>query len=462
MNESWIPVESPLWNRPRGRKIYVLVLLCAAYLVSMLDRQIVSLLVEPIKTDLGLSDTQIGLLQGFGFVVFYATLGVPLARFADRGNRTRLIAAGMAVWSLAAMASGAARGFVGLFAARVFIGAGEATLSPAAYSILGETFDQRRLGRVIGIFHMAAGVGLGLALVIGGWIYGLLQSEAIRHALARLSLAPWQGTFIAVGLPGLLLAAVILTTMREPAQQLQRGRVLRIGVPPKRAGVGAYLWSNRRVYFPLYGGFAVFTAYIYAFLAWTPALLIRTFGLSAATVGKQLGVILMLGAGVGCLLGGSLSDKLFVRYGITAPLRALKRVSVAVLLPAVAAPLVPNATLSMTLLGLAFLGGAAAQPLLPVALRLMAPRNMQARLSALWLCVNNLVGFGLGPFVVALFTDHVFGASQIRFALSATFLIALLPAIIGFSRALHSLSSSSPMSMAPSSDDEGDPVSDKC
>jgi hypothetical protein len=113
----------------------------------------------------------------------------------------------------------------------------------------------------------------------------------------------------------------------------------------------------------------------------------------------------------------------------------------------------------MILLGLAFLGGAAAQPLLPVALRLMAPQSMQARLSALWLCVNNLVGFGLGPFVVALFTDHVFGAPQIRFALSATFLIALIPAIIGFSRALHNLSSS-PMSMAPSTADEGDAVSD--
>src|SRR5258707_15014067 len=109
---------------------------------------------------------------------------------------------------------------------------------------------------------MDAGVGVGLGLVIGGWTYGLLQSEGIRHTLARLSLAPWQGTFIAVGLPGLLLAALIATTMREP---LQLRGVLRKEAPPKSAGVGAYLWSNRRVYFPLYGGFAVFTAYIYAF-----------------------------------------------------------------------------------------------------------------------------------------------------------------------------------------------------
>ncbi len=186
MSEAGTSAESLVPSR--SRKIHVLVLLCAAYLVSMLDRQIVSLLVEPIKKDLGLSDTQIGLLQGFGFVVFYAALGVPLARFADRGNCTRLIAMGMTVWSLAAMASGAARGFVGLFAARAFVGAGEATLSPAAYSILGETFDKRQLGRVLGIFHMAAGVGLGLALVIGGWTYGLLQSlagQVYRGGLAR-------------------------------------------------------------------------------------------------------------------------------------------------------------------------------------------------------------------------------------------------------------------------------------
>src|SRR5258708_6371868 len=218
MSEAGTSAESLVPSR--SRKIHVLVLLCAAYLVSMLDRQIVSLLVEPIKKDLGLSDTQIGLLQGFGFVVFYAALGVPLARFADRGNRTRLIAMGMTVWSLAAMASGAARGFVGLFAARAFVGAGEATLSPAAYSILGETFDKRQLGRVLGIFHMAAGVGLGLALVIGGWTYGLLQSEGIRHTLARLSLAPWQGTFFPGGFPGLLFPALLAPPIPSPPRPL--------------------------------------------------------------------------------------------------------------------------------------------------------------------------------------------------------------------------------------------------
>lgn len=426
------------------RAPYTLALLCLAYVISMIDRQVISLLVEPIKGELAVTDTQIGLLQGFAFAVFYAVLGVPLARIADVGNRRLLVVGGLATWSLATIACGLARTFPGLFASRVAVGAGESTLCPAAYSMLADLYPQRRLGRAIGIFHMAAGIALGLALVIGSALYSVLSVEPWASRIAALELSAWRATFVAVGLPGLVLALLMLATVREPARRgvdVERGRGETRGLDAAQTSADThvlpYLRAHRRAMLPMYAGLAIYSAFIYALLAWSPAHLSRTFGLDVAATGKQLGLVLMIAGGLGCLAGGLLTDALYARNGALAPLRALRLVGFLTILPAVWAPLAATSTLSIALLGVAFFFASAAQPLAPVALQLHAPPRLRARLSALWLCFNNLIGFGLGPLCVALLSDHVFGPAGIRWSLATTFAIALVVSALCFARLLQ-------------------------
>lgn len=412
--------------RPR----YTLVLLGLAYVISMLDRQVISLLVEPIKADLRISDTQIGLLQGAAFAIFYALLGLPLARIADRGNRRALIVTGLAVWSAATAACGLARSYGALFAARVMVGAGESTLNPAAYSMLGDLFERRYLGRVIGAFHMAGGIGLGLALVLGAWIYEAFATGDLAALIAGTRFSAWQATFVALGLPGVLLAVLMYLTVREPGRRDSGPEVADAQAPA--GALLPHLREHRRFYVPLYAASAVYTGFVYALLAWAPAHFARTYELGVGSIGLRFGLVLAVAGALGCVAGGWLCDRLFERHGGRAPLQALRLIGLATIVPAVLAPWAPTATLSMLGLGIAFFLGAAVQPLGPVAFQLNSPPRLRARLSALLLCLNNLVGFGFGPVLVALLSDQVFGPEQLRHALVVAFAVTLLPAALGF------------------------------
>jgi len=203
-SEAWradmkVETISPQGAWPSRRvAIYTLVIICLAAVSSVLDRFLLSILVQPIKSDLGLSDVQMGLLNGIAFAIFYATLGIPIAYFADRSNRRRLIAMGLILWSAATAAGGFANGFAWLFAARMLVGIGEAALNPATYSILADLFEKRHLARAIGIFQSSLQMATGISIVIGGGLFAFFASHAGADGHV-LGFAPWRITMIAIG-----------------------------------------------------------------------------------------------------------------------------------------------------------------------------------------------------------------------------------------------------------------------
>jgi MFS family permease len=198
---------------------FVVGVLLLAYTLSFIDRMILSLLVGPIRADLGISDTQMSLLMGFAFAIFYSLLGVPLGWLADRGNRKALIVGGVAAWSLMTAVCGLARGYGGLFLARIGVGVGEATLSPAAYSMLGDYFPRERLGRAMAVYSIGVPLGSGVALVAGAFVVRFVTEGAPVPLPLLGALEPWRLAFLIVGLPGLLVAALIALAIREPARR---------------------------------------------------------------------------------------------------------------------------------------------------------------------------------------------------------------------------------------------------
>jgi MFS family permease len=408
---------------------YVLGVLTVAYTLSFVDRQILTLLVGPIKRDLGLSDTRISLLQGLSFALFYTVMGLPLGRLADRSNRRRLIVAGITVWSGMTALAGFARTFPQLVLARIGVGVGEAALSPAAYSLIRDYFPTRQLGRAASVYNLGVHFGGALALVIGGAVVGRLGEAGVVTLPLVGTIRSWQAVFFIVGIPGLLVA-LLVATIHEPERRRAPGAV--------DASIGdllAFLRANRRLIGAYLGGFSLLSLLAYGSGAWAPTFLIRTYGWGAAETGAAYGLISLTAGPIGVLAGGAYADWLHARGHRDATVRAGMH-SAMVLWPfAVATPLMPTAEAALALgwfvtLLFAFPFGAAA-----AAIQLIAPAAIRAQLTAVYLFVSTLVGLGLGPVIVALLTDRVFGdPSELRYAL-LTVAVALPPVAALFLRA---------------------------
>jgi MFS family permease len=368
---------------------------------------ILALLVEPIKRDLGISDTQVGLLHGFAFAIFYTTLGVPIARLADRTDRRRLIAAGIAFWSVMTALCGLARGFWELFLARIGVGVGEASLSPAAFSMLADAFPADRLGRALGVYSSAIFAGAGIALLVGGGVAAAAASAAAVHLPLVGAVQPWQLTFIVVGAPGLLVALWVLS-LREPPR---RGVAIAARQEPLAAVFG---WMRRhaRAYGCHFAGFALLALVFNATIAWLPSVFVRVHGWSSGQAAFWIGSLLLVCGTTGIVAGGFAADAWrrrgkpdgSMRVGLTSALGVLP---FAAAVPAAASPWMAVALLGPLLFFSAFAFGAAA-----AGLQWLTPPAMRAQVSALFLFVNNLVGIGAGPVAVALLTDRVFGAPE--------------------------------------------------
>jgi MFS family permease len=442
MTEAAAPVSSPIAPkaeafafRSDGYAWYVLAVLCVTALVSAVDRQILNLLVEPIKASLQISDTQISLLQGFAFALFYAFMAIPLGRLADTTNRRNVIIVGVVVWSLATMACGLATGFALLFVMRMFVGVGEATLTPAGYSLLSDYFPREQLSRAISIFTGMSFAGSGLALILGGF---LLQQLEGAHTVALPLFGPvddWQAAFILASAPGLLVA-FLLFTVREPPRQ-ERGRQVSAEATPLSAVI-AWLGANLGAIGPLVLGFSVLAASQFALTSWIPTFFIRTHGWSASEIGYAYGLFMAFLSTFGIIAGGWIADALLARGVRTANLltpigAAALALPLVVSFPLVSDPMVALALVApMSILGaMPFGAGTAAIPM-------MAPNRMRAQFTALYLLVANLVGGGIGPWSVAAFTDGVLGDPQlIRYSLATVPAALSLLAIVVLALALR-------------------------
>lgn len=394
---------------------YVVFVLIVAYTLSFIDRQILTLMVEPIKRDLGISDVQISLLHGLAFAVFYTLLGVPIARLADRRRRVTIIAGGVVLWSVMTALCGAARSFAQLFAARVGVGVGEAGLSPAAYSMLADSFDKATLAKAMSIYTGAMYLGAGLALVAGGALIGAIPPMTLPLVGA---MAPWQTIFLVVGLPGLAVGLWV-GTLKEPAR-----RDSGVGVAqgfPALAEVLAHMRGHLQSYGLLILGFAASGLMWNGSTAWIATFFIRDHHFTAARIGLIFGMIL-LAIGTGSIvLGGALADHWRRRGKADANIR-VGVLSAAMALPfGVAAPLVASPVLSLVLFGLYVFGAAMPYGCAAAAFQEITPNRMRAQVSSIYLLGLNLAGLGLGPTVVALFTEKLFGSpAAVGQALSLT------------------------------------------
>ncbi len=410
------------WPRPRYAW-YVVFILVLAYTNSFVDRQIIALLVGPIRADLGISDTQISLLMGFSFAVFYCLMGLPIARLADSGNRRNIIAIGMLFWSFMTIACGLARNYWQLFAARVGVGVGEAALSPPAYSMLTDYFPKERLGRAISVYSTGVYIGAGLAYVLGGFVIGLVEAADPVSLPMVGELYPWQLAFLYVGLPGILLVIVMWLTVREPFRQ-------GVGVSQKAVpfrDVGAYLRLHRATLTCHFLGLAIMGMVTIAFVSWIPEYFVRLHGWAAADIGLAFGLALMIFGTAGVYAGGWLADILTRRGHRDSALRAIM-VGYAMQIPlGLAVVLAPNGTVAVILLLPFTFFLSFHQGLTFAALQLICPNRLRAQLSALFMFVANLIALGAGPTVAALLTDFVYRDPQALGLSLATMVAVLIP-----------------------------------
>ena len=380
---------------------FVVAILMVAYVFSFVDRQILNLLVAPIRRDLGISDTQMSLLMGFSFAIFYTILGIPLGRLADRWSRRGLIAAGVVVWSFMTALCGMAQTYVQLFLFRIGVGVGEATLSPAAYSMIADYFPPERRATAISVYSMGIYLGSGIAFLVGGLVIQFAVAQGAVSLPLVGDVRPWQVVFFVLGGSGILFSLAFLL-VREPPRE---GVLVHGSVP--FGEVVAHLWVNRRTVLCHNVGFAMIAFCSYGTAAWVPSFFIRTFGWKAGEVGVIYGLIVMVFGCAGILFGGWLTDRWLKQGKTDAALRVGILASIVAIIGGVYL-LAGDGTLAAVLmvpavfaLGMPF--GAA-----PAAIVAIVPNQMRGQTAAVYLFIVNLIGLGVGPTAVALVTDYVF------------------------------------------------------
>jgi MFS family permease len=412
------PMETAVTRSTMGAWVALGVLLLL-YILNSLDRGLLSLLVKPVKADLGIDDLQMSLLLGFAFALFYAVCGIPIGWIVDRFSRQLTLWIGVTFWSLATIASGLAQTYPQLLIARIALGAGEATLGPSAHSIIADKFPKHRLATALSIYTAGAVLGTGGSIALGGWAVGHLM----KHPFITLPLfgqvQPWQAAFILLGLPGLVLALSVFL-FKEPARLSghEAGKSVRL-LP--------FLRSRWKVLTAFAFSFALFSMVVYGTLVWLPAHMERSFGWGAGKAGPIIGILNILSVGLGTLGGGVIADRLFSAGRKDAHLRVF---FLAILIGAPVGAvgfLLPNPVLflaCMTVLKLccfSYVGYAAA------AIQAISPQALRGRMAAMYLLVLALVGNGIGPSLIAFLTEFVFhDPAKLGAAISLT-LVVLTP-----------------------------------
>ena len=386
---------------------YSVAVLMLMYIFSFIDRTTISLLVEPMKRDLHISDTQIGMLQGLAFALLYTFLGLPIARLSDRHSRRAIIAAGVFIWSIMAALCGMARTATQLFLARVGVGVGEAALSPAAYSMITDSFPRSKLGSAFGLYNVGITIGAGTAFLVGGIVVAAVSHAGATYTLPLLGeVRAWQMVFIVTGAPGIVLPLLLLT-FREPAR---RGLLRKQSAQPAAAvsrpplsEVLSYVWLNRKFYGLYFVALALLSMCGYCVAAWLPTALVRAYGaygVTAGQVGKVLGVSTILMNSTGMLLAGVLCDRLTRQGKRDAPIivALISACGIAVFgsLPAFM-PSVPLIWVALFVAGLTF---NAYNGVGPMAINQVTPNQYRAQVSAVYLFVVNALGLGVGPTLV--------------------------------------------------------------
>lgn len=407
---------------------YVVGVLTFVYVFSFIDRQILNLLVRPIRRDLGISDTQMSLLMGFSFAVFYTIFGLPLGRLADSRSRRSIIAVGFAFWSLFTAGCGLAKNFFQMLLLRMGVGVGEAALSPAAYSIISDYFPPRKRATAISIYSMGIYIGSGFAFIIGGLVARVASAQEMWHMPIVGAIRPWQMVFFIVGLPGVLLA-LLMYTIKEPVRRGMRQIVNAEGKTvtnqTSMSEVFQYIRANGTTFLCHNVGFAFLSFSSYGTSAWIPTFFVRNHGWSESQAGQVYGWIVAIAATMGVAAGGWFADRMSDRGYRDSTMRVGLIVSVAWFPFGLIYPFVSNAWLAAGLLIPTVFLASAPFGVAPAAITQMMPNMMRAQASAIYLFTINLIGLGIGPTAVAMTTDYVFdNDAMVNYSLAVVTTIA--------------------------------------
>ena len=381
---------------------YALGTLVLVYTFNFIDRQILSILLEAIKLDLKLSDTQLGFLTGFAFAVFYATLGIPIAKYADKGNRRNVISLAIAIWSLMTAFSGLALNFFHLLAARIGVGIGEAGCSPPAHSMIADYFPAEKRATALGVYSLGIPFGIMFGLFAGGWINEFFG---------------WRLAFFVVGLPGLLIALLFRFTVKEPIRGAAEGRVVSDDQPTVLETIRYLLQKKSFLHLAFGASLAAFVGY--GLISWFPSFLQRSYGMQTGEIGTYLGLVLGIPGGIGIFFGGYVADY----FGAKDPRWYLWTVAIAML---ITAPLYVSVYLGttayMAFFWLIFAVGignfyqatsfSQTQGIVEIRMRSVA--------AAILLFIINIIGLGLGPQFVGILSDYLrptYGNESLRYSL---------------------------------------------
>lgn len=407
-----VPIVASDATSPRGW--YTVILLGIVSMLSFVDRGVMALFVEPMKRDFGLSDSEMGVLLGLAFTLPYVLVGFPMSRFVDRGNRRNLIAGCLALWSFATAVCGIAQNYWTLIVARFVTGGAESVNTSGSLSMIADAVPREKMPRAFAIQSAGVAGGAALSLLIGGVLYGLLVDIPPTHVAWLGVIHNWQLVFMIVGIPGLLVAALMLFTVPEPRR---KGGTRPQGYPLRE--VFGFIWEARKLHLPLLSGMLLLAVMSSGFAAWMPAFYERTYGWGPEVVGPLLGTVSLFTVLIGLVAGAKLAEWLGKRRD-DANLLVLFVAHTLALPLLIAAPLMPNPWLALGCAALASTVGVMGGPGFSAAIQITTPNEMRGQVNVMYAASITAIGGSLGPSTVGLLTDFVWQSeTDLRYALVA-------------------------------------------
>ncbi|MDP9090229.1 MAG: MFS transporter [Pseudomonadota bacterium] len=400
-------------ERSRRYAWYVVAMLLAVSVLGYLDRLILSLLISPIKAELGLTDTQVGMITGMAFALLYVIAGIPIGQLIDKSNRIVVLAVCVLIWSVATAGGGLASSFIFLFLARVGVGAGEAGVSPAAVSLIGDYFPANQVQQPLSVFTVGLYAGGGLAIILGAEAVAYLTSLG-PIALPIIGTMPaWRITFLSLGVPGIIVAALLLLTVRNPPR-----RQAAISIGAGEASALAYAQAHRKLLMLLVSAVVLWGMNGYGFINWYPEMLIRSFGMSAHMVARTYGIAFLVGGTLGALALAPLVT-LVARRGRTDAVFLVSGVALATLtLSSAVGPLMPSRVGVIAFASLSILCQSLVVASVYTIITKVAPSALRGAYTGVYMCIMNITGGAFGAVLVGMLADRVVGAARLNVALS--------------------------------------------
>ena len=405
-----MPDPSVAEPRVSGHAWYVVAALLTVSILGYVDRLILSFLIEPIKHDLALTDTEVGLIAGLAFALLYVFAGLPIGRLIDTRRRVTVLSVCVLIWSVATAASGLAASFLSLFIARVGVGAGEAAVGPAAVSLVGDYFPPEKVQRPLGIFTVGLYAGGGVALILGGQLIAFLTGLGTINVPLLGPTSAWRMTFLLLGLPGILVTILLMTTVREP---LRRHRAEAVD----QDGAIAFFKAHRKLLLLTMFSVIMWGFNGYGLLNWYPAMLMRSFGLTTHEVAWTYGPAFLLGGTLGSLSLAPLTRWAASR-GRTDAVFFVSLFSMSLMgVSSIVGPIMPTVAAVIVVSFMNLFGSSMTVAGVYAIITTVAPGRLRGLYTGVYMSVMNITGGAFGAVLVGLLTDHIFGPAGVNLAL---------------------------------------------